>query len=257
MSALAVFQDEFARAVGAADLPADLLPSIASIAAQPAFTVYRNTVMKGWVDALEANFPAVLAIVGEEWFRAAASIYARAQPPRLPMLNLYGETFAEFLITFAPAADMPFLGPVAAIDRAWTEALLAADGPCLGDDAFSGLHIDAIGAARVVLHPSARTAWFDTTSPSIWLDARGFEQAEELSFEVRGEGIFIVRAPDGMAAIRLTTGAYAYLVALAGGASLGDAAAAAVTTEPTLDLATITTTLLELGAFSRLLPQQG
>ena len=36
------------------------------LAAQPAFAVYRNTVMKGCVDALEANFPTVARLVGEE-----------------------------------------------------------------------------------------------------------------------------------------------------------------------------------------------
>lgn len=251
MGRLAAFQDGFANALRAVDLPADLPPKIARIADQPGFAVYRNTVMKGWIDALEANFPAVLAIVGDEWFRAAASNYARANPPRLPMMSLYGADFAAFLTRFAPAVDMPYLGPVAAIDRAWTEALAAADAPFLAPEALAGIAPAALGRTRLALHPSARLAWFDTTSPSIWLDARGLEPSGDLTFEERGEGILLVRATDGLTAMRLTGGAHAYLRAIAGGAALGEAAADALTAEPALDLAGLTTTLLQLGAFAR------
>jgi hypothetical protein len=44
------------------------------------FKVYRNTVLKGCVDALAANFPTVLRLVGEDWFRAAALIHVCAEP---------------------------------------------------------------------------------------------------------------------------------------------------------------------------------
>ena len=56
-------------------------PEVAALAAQPAFAVYRNTVMKGCIDALQANYPAVARLVGEEWFRAAAAIYVREALP--------------------------------------------------------------------------------------------------------------------------------------------------------------------------------
>jgi hypothetical protein len=82
---LARFQDRLVRTLLNPELPAP-----------PAFAVYRNTVMKGCIDALQANYPAVARLVGEEWFRAAAAVYARANPPRVPMLAEYGEGFASF-----------------------------------------------------------------------------------------------------------------------------------------------------------------
>ena len=42
--------------------------------------------MKGCIDALQANYPAVTRLVGEEWFRAAAAVYVRQAPPTNPML---------------------------------------------------------------------------------------------------------------------------------------------------------------------------
>ena len=60
-TALTRFQDGFAQALLAPD-PAEiagLSAAIAALARQPGFAVYRNTVMKGCVDALQANYPAI------------------------------------------------------------------------------------------------------------------------------------------------------------------------------------------------------
>ena len=69
---LSRFQDGFARSLFSAG--------------GPAHPVYRNTVLKGCVDALQANFPAVTRLVGEDWFRAAAVVYTRRFPPQAPVL---------------------------------------------------------------------------------------------------------------------------------------------------------------------------
>ena len=97
-SALARFQDGFARALLAPDAAgAELAPEITALARQPGFAVYRNTVMKGCIDALQANYPAAARLVGDEWFRAAAAIFVRANLPAQPTLAYYGEGFAQFL----------------------------------------------------------------------------------------------------------------------------------------------------------------
>ena len=75
------FQDDFARALLEPEVDADAESAVAALARQPGFAVYRNTVLKGCIDALQANYPAVARLVGEEWFRAAAAIYARANLP--------------------------------------------------------------------------------------------------------------------------------------------------------------------------------
>ena len=91
---LAAFQDRFVRTLLDPELPAP-----------PAFAVYRNTVIKGCIDALQGNYPTVARLVGDEWFRAAALRFVREHPPRAPMLVEYGEGFSAFLETFPPAAE--------------------------------------------------------------------------------------------------------------------------------------------------------
>ncbi len=170
---LRAFQDGFAAALIAPAVPADgvsdLPPEIARLVAQPGFAVYRNTVLKGCIDALQANYPAVSRLVGDEWFRAAAVIYARANLPRQPSLLDYGSDFAAFLATFEPAAELPYLAGVARLDRFWTEAHVARDEPPVAAAAVAGFAAAELG--RVVLHPhaSARWAWFDDAPiATIW-----------------------------------------------------------------------------------------
>ncbi len=104
VTALARFQDDFAHALLATDDAVS--PVLAAVIAQPAFAIYRNTVMKGCIDALQANYPAVTRLVGEEWLRAAAVVYVRDALPALPMLLDYGADFADFLTQFEPAAEL-------------------------------------------------------------------------------------------------------------------------------------------------------
>lgn len=106
---LASFQDAFAAAL----LAPEAGPS--GLAAQPGFAVHRNTVLKACIDALQANFPSVARLVGDEWFRAAAAVYARANLPRQPALLDYGENFAAFLARFPPAAELTYLADAALV----------------------------------------------------------------------------------------------------------------------------------------------
>ena len=155
---LAGFHSAFAAALFT---PADPRGPLAALTAQPAFAVYRNTVMKACVDALEANFSTVARLVGSDWFRAAAAryVYVAAQPPDDARMLEYGGSFADFLQTFEPARELPYLADVARLDRCWTEAHAAADGS--PDAAFIGtLAPEELGATRVAPHPAARWRWF-------------------------------------------------------------------------------------------------
>ncbi|MDZ4370653.1 MAG: DNA-binding domain-containing protein [Phenylobacterium sp.] len=146
MSELARFQDDFLAALFR--LSPDGEPS--------GLAVYRNTVWRGLIDALQAAYPAVARITGPEWFEACAAVYVRAHPPADPLLALYGADFPDFLRTFPPASELPYLSEVAAGERLWIEAHLAADAPPFepfGPDAPSG---DALLDRPLRLHPAVR-----------------------------------------------------------------------------------------------------
>ncbi|GAA3870052.1 DNA-binding domain-containing protein [Celeribacter arenosi] len=91
------------------------------------FNVYRNNVVVGLKDALKSGFPAVTALVGEDFFDAMAGAFVREYPPRSPFMPLYGDAFAEFIAGFAPAASLPYLADVARLEYALRVAYHAAD----------------------------------------------------------------------------------------------------------------------------------
>lgn len=242
------FHDAFEAAL-AGDNQA-LTPWLADDAA--GLAVYRNTVAKGRADVLAAAFPTVVRLTGEDWFRGAALAYARETPPDDPAMDRYGASFPAWLVNFAPARDLPYLAPVARLDRAFSEAHAAPDTPVLDARTAAELPPAGLFAARAELHPSARLFRFDWTVPSIWLSERGFEPAVDLAFEPREESLLIARPAMQVMATRLDANAHAFLDACRRGRTLGQAAAEALRTDPSTDLRTLFARLIEAGAFTRL-----
>jgi hypothetical protein len=247
---LAQFQDAFARALF--EEPAQAGAAVAALVAQPAFAVYRNTVAKGCIDALQANFPAVSRLVGDEWFRAAAAVYASCERPAVPSLLSYGESFAQFLRSFPPAAELAYLPGVAQLDRLWTEAHVASDAEAIGSSAFTSLDPEALGDAVLHPHPAARWAWFDEGPVfTIWRRNRE-EGPDEEEIDWRPEGALITRPEDAVRWTGVGASDCRFLDACAHGRPVAQALDAALEAEPDANLVRLVSGLLEAGAFAQL-----
>lgn len=246
--ALARFQDAFARALRAPEIEPST--EMAALVAQPAFAVYRNTVMKGCIDALQANYPAVLRLVGEEWFRAAAGVYARENLPAEPMLLEYGSDFTDFLAHFGPASDLPYLPGVARLDRCWIEAHIAPDDTALDPAAIASLAPDALAGVVARPHAAARWAWFDDAPVyTIWSRNRNHGNFDG-DIPWCAEGALLTRPRDVVVWTSLDAAGNAFLDICAAGGTLAAAAQAALAVQGNADLARLLATLLEAGAFS-------
>lgn len=252
MSADAAFQQALARALLApADAAASCLPGIAT---QPAFAVYRNTVMKACIDALAANFPAVERLVGADWFRSAAARYAQAEPPRDGRLLCYGAGFPGFLAqqvaALGPAADLPYLADVARLDRAWTEAHAAADAEPLDPARLAALPPERLAATVLRLHPAARWCWSeDTPAFALWQQQRA-PGTDGQPIDWRGDGGLLTR-PAGQVRWQAIDRAQAdFLQACADGLALASAAEAVLQRHPATDIAALLHALLPAGCFT-------
>ena len=242
---LAGFQSAFADALFAPD--AGPRGPLSALTAQPAFAVYRNTVMKACIDALEANFPSVARLVGSGWFRAAAARYVAAQPPDDARLLLYGAGFPAFLESFEPARELPYLPGVARLDRCWGEAHAAADAAS-DSSVFSALSPEALGATRVAPHPAARWCWFaEQPIFSIWSRNRS-DASGDGEIPWQGEGALLTRRDDAVVWRAASPADCAFLDACRGGAALLDAAEAAYQVDPEVDLAGLLAGLLRAEA---------
>ena len=243
------FQSAFADALlNPRDWPRSPLQELV---AQPAFSVYRNTVMKGCVDALAANFPAVARLVGERWFRTVALDYATWQPPDDPCLLSYGRGFPDFLELCAAARELPFLAGVARVDRYWIEAHVAADADA-DASCLAGLSPEALGATVVTPHPTTRWRWFAVLPIyTLWSRNRLPDVADgALEIEWQGEGALLTRPHDAVLRRAASQAECVFLDACAGphGAPLAAAAGAAIGCQPDVDLAALLAGLLRAGA---------
>ncbi|CAN5217951.1 DNA-binding domain-containing protein [soil metagenome] len=249
-TALAAFQDAFAAALterSAAPIAA-WLPL--SETAPAGLAVYRNTIAKGCVDALAANFPTVASLVGDEWFRAAAALFAAEHPPASAALLAYGEAFPDWLAAFPPVADLPYLPAMAWMDWRWTIALFAPEAEPLDADAFA-LEPHVLMNARPRLHPSLAFAGFDSGLPGLWLAARELDPGE-MELVEDPQAILILRPHDTVRCRRLDAASLAFLSHARDGATLGEAITAAAQVDPTADLAALFAALIADGVFSGL-----
>ncbi|MEJ1169881.1 DNA-binding domain-containing protein [Variovorax sp. CCNWLW235] len=242
------FQQAFAKALFSPTEGLD--PAMRELAAQPAFAVYRNTVMKACIDALEANFPTVARLVGSEWFRAAAALYVNAEAPQDGRLLHYGSGFAGFLRGFEPAAELVYLPGVAQLDTLWREAHVAEDAPAADAAWVARQSPEQMAALSLRPHPAARWAWFDDQPVfSIWERNRAQgEVTDELAW--KGEGALLTRPYDAVAWQGLTQAGCVFLDACASGATLQQAAERAMAADAQADLAAIFAGLLSAGAFT-------
>ena len=252
-TSLGQFQQAFAQALLSPQTPAD--PRIQALAAQPAFAVYRNTVMKACIDALQANFPVVARLVGSDWFRAAAALYVAHDAPIDARLLHYGRGFAEFLRDFEPAAALPYLPGAAQLDTFWRESHAARDAPC-ADAVWIASHAPESLATLVLKpHPAARWAWFDEQPIySIWHSNREQTDLGD-ALHWQGEGALLTRPGDSVTWRAIPRAGCVFLEACADGMALAQAAELALDTDPDAHVATLFSLLLCAGAFtSPLLP---
>lgn len=242
MSRLAAFQRDFAGALF--DDASTFVP-----AGHPAFAVYRNTVMRACLDALEANFPSVACLVGRDWFRAAAAIHVAAEPPRDARLAMYGASFPDFLAGFEAASGLPYLPDVARLDRLWSESLHAADATPLGTQHLAALAPQALAGMRLRIHPATR--WFVSALPArtIWQASRsGKPVRADLAWD--SECAVVVRVAHDVRVLAAGPVDIALLDACDAGATLGDATLAVAEAHPDARIDLILSGLLQSGAFA-------
>jgi hypothetical protein len=218
--------------------------------------VYRNSVVKARLDALEALYPTVARLVGRDWFRAAGAEFAQGSPPVDPVLDTFAEDFPDWLAGFPPARDLPYLAPVARIDRAWMRAHTAADAPVLSSAMVAAMPPARLFSSTARLHPSTTLFWFDWSVVSIWIDNQpDAEPDEPMVWEQRPEGLLIVRAGRSVVWRRLARPEWAFLAACRDGHDLGRAARDAFAADPAMTLSTLFAGLLSARAFSTLHPE--
>lgn len=235
--------------------PAELLAWNGSDPAKR-FAVYRNNVVVSLIDALKAKFPVVDALVGADFFSGLARAYIADEPPRSPILALYGDRFGDFVAQFEPARELPYLPDVARLEEMRLRAYHAADAAALGPDAFAALDESDLDDIAVRLHPSVGLIASDYAVFSLWAAHNGLADIGEVDPFVP-ESALVARPHLDVETTRLGPGEAGFFAALARGLPLWRAAATGQESADDFDLAHALHVLVAAGVATSLQKQEG
>jgi hypothetical protein len=208
--------------------------------------VYRNHVFSSLTEALASTYPVVCRLVDRRFFDFAADAYIRRQPPRNPCLFEYGATLPDFLATFPPCADYPYLPDVARLEWAMNAVLHADEVRPIPRGALAGVSPDDVG--RLVLRLDPAGAWVRSDWPvdRIWLaNQPDTDPDTPVDLAAGGVQLEIRRQDDAVALRRLDAAPFGLREALSWGATLETAADVALARDPAFDLADALRALLD------------
>ena len=210
--------------------------------------IYRHHVLATLTDALAATFPVVCRVVDRRFFGYAADQYIRQHPPSTPCLIEYGATFADFLAAFPACAHLHYLADVARLEWAIHRAIHADDAEILDAGRLAEVPPAQAGRIGLALHPSVSLLASPYPVDRIWR-ANQPDADPEASVSLDAGGVLLeVRRLGEDAVFRaLDAGSHALRGALARGAPLERALAAARNADPDADLTLILQQLLSDG----------
>jgi len=217
------------------------------------FAVYRNNVVLSLIDALADTFPVTQELVGEEFFRVMAKLFVQAQPPRSRLLAFYGDSFADFVDSFAPAASVPYLADVARLEMCRVRAYHAADVPPLDPDALGVALADPqqLLTLRLVLHPSVHLIRSPFAIFSLWAAHQGALCISTVDPSV-AQAALVFRNGLDVDTLELSTEAGLFVSALQRGESLVAAADTASGGDQKFDLANAIAMLIRLQLITKI-----
>lgn len=210
------------------------------------FDVYRNNVAVGLTDALEAAFPIVRKLVGDQFFRAMAGVYLRKHPPKTPLMMFYGAAMPQFLRRFQPAKSIGYLPDIAALELAMRQSYHAADTKPADANAFTALAPDALMGARLRIAPATQVVTSDYPIHAIY---RANTTVDAPKPVMQAEAVLITRPGFDPQIQLINAPAAACIIALQGGQSLGHALSSA---DESLDLGATLGLLLAHGAVTEI-----
>lgn len=244
---MTVNQQDFTKGLLDAQIPApDGLVNPDGAPATKRYDVYRNNVAVSLSDALEAAFPVLRKLLGDDFFRALAGVYLRKHPPKSPLMMFYGEAMPGFLTRFEPVKHLPYLPDIAKLELGMRESYHAGDKDPIDAQALAAVEADDLMALTFEFAPSLQLVPSDYPIHAIYLANTTEGAAKPV---MRPEPVLITRPEFDPQIHAISTAAAKCLGHLMDGKSLGVAMADA---DPSLDLGALLGLLLQQGAITKL-----
>lgn len=246
-----IFSDAGAEAV------TPLLRHYSSEEREARLSIYKNNVFASLISVMSDRYPAVVRVVGDNFFKACARVYLAQYPPKVATMIELGEEFPAFLESFAPAATLPYLPDVARLDLACHIAYHAADAAPLGADEFARVDPGELASCRIDIHPSAVLVNSRYACFSIWnFSVEEHSNAKDINAD-EPENVLIVRPHMEVNTYSLTPGSYAFIDSLLAGDVLGEALHVGITQDSAFSPAEAVQFLIQSGLATKITGEPG
>jgi hypothetical protein len=123
--------------------------------------IYANMYFYRILDSLKEDFPATLAVLGDNNFHNLVTGYILKYPPTEPSITHSGSHLAEYLRDHPMREDAPFIADLAKLERATVEVFLGPDAPALDPESLRAVAVEDWPAMKLKLHPSAQILALD------------------------------------------------------------------------------------------------
>ena len=235
MQPLPELQSRFGRALRD---PAAPLPPIHSkgLDAARRLQVYRHNHGIALTSALRAVYAVTERLVGEDFFVAAAEAYVASNPSRSGNVQDYGDAFPSFLAMYEPAATLPYLADVAALESLRLQTALAPTHTPMDLKALAA--VPAKSLPELCFHHQPAAYAFESRFPvlSIWQFCQETEPQGGLDLDLGAQCVLLSRPALDVEMRLLSIGEYAFLQRLCRGATFETACRAALEVESEFDV---------------------
>lgn len=213
--------------------------------------IYANNARENFVNTLEAAFPVVRALGGDDWFRQTAQVYWRTYPSRAGNLHAVGDRFAEYLHEPLATTAYAYFTEVARLEWAYQEALVAADHPGFDVVALQCVAPEDYGVLRFTLHPSVRLIASSYPILEVWRAHQpGESDLEHIDLTAGEQWLVVVRGTDNVQFRALHRATWTLLSTLSQRMPLAASTEAALAVDPRFDLAHALAQLMGLGVLA-------
>jgi Putative DNA-binding domain len=156
--------------------------------------IYRNNVFSNYRNALAAVYPAILSLVGADYFRQAAQRYVQRYPSFSGDIHHYGEVFSELLASLPGGADLAYLPDVARLEWFIHAAFHAADCERFDLNRLQSIAPEDYPRLRFTLNPAAQVLKSDFPIRKIWqVNLPGYQGDQRVDLSEGGESLLVMR----------------------------------------------------------------
>jgi hypothetical protein len=130
--------------------------------------IYRNNFLIGLIEALKANFPVTLQLVGSDFFEQAARRFVLAHPPQRPCLFEYGGAFPGYLGDLPQLSALPYVADMARFEFARVAAYNAPVERYIAADTLADLSPEQLQDLQIRRARHAQIVPVDAPVVALW-----------------------------------------------------------------------------------------